>query len=418
MNDAGPIPLADMKVIEEMQIGIAAGFAEVHEARAAGRPVVWGSILIPKEIIHAMEVPMIYGEVLGAYASMMGLSAKYASLAEERGLSRDVCAVHRCMVGLGCATEREPFFEMAFVKPDLVLGGNFPCMSSSKSFLHICEHYQLPYYFTDVPINTWGKAADIPQHAVDYYVAELRGMIAFLERYGYRLRWERLQEEVAFTRQLGRLLAEVDTYKRARPCPLRAYDNVIASTAPAALGKQHRTLAIFERYRDELRQRVERGIGVIPDEKLRLLWIGVPPLCDFHLLDHPEQRGAVVVKNMLEFLTGFTLDPDLLDPERPLESIARAMLSSPFNPLYGNLVDYLVRAAREYQVDGVISVVKRSCGLVPGLQRLTKEAIFRETGVPTVVFELDGVDAREYEPAATKATIDAFIDTLKARRGS
>ena len=291
MDDAGPIPLADLKVIEEMQIGIAAGFGEVQDAKAAGKPVVWGSILMPKEIMHAMDVPMIYGEVLGAYASMMGLSAKYASLAEERGLSRDVCAVHRCMVGLGCAEELEPFFQMAFTPPDLVLAGNYPCMSASKSFLHICEHYKIPHYLTDVPINTWGKAEAIPEHAVAYYVQELRGMIAFLERYGYKLEWERLQQEVAFTKQLGHLLAEVDTYKKARPCPLRAYDNVIASTAPMALGKEHRTMAIFERYRDELRDRVQRGVGVIADEKLRLLWIGVPPLCDFYLLNHPERHG-------------------------------------------------------------------------------------------------------------------------------
>ena len=60
-----------------------------------------------------------------------------------------------------------------------------------------------------------------------------------------------------------------------------------------------------------------------------------------------EQRargGAVVVKNMLEILTGFTLDPALLDPEKPLESIARAQLAIPFNPLYGNMIDYFVQA--------------------------------------------------------------------------
>jgi hypothetical protein len=49
--------------------------------------------------------------------------------------------------------------------------------------------------------------------------------------------------------------------------------------------------------------------------------------------------------------------------------------------------------------------------------RLTKEAISRATGVPSVVFDLDGVDQREYDREAVKANIDAFIETLLARKG-
>jgi benzoyl-CoA reductase/2-hydroxyglutaryl-CoA dehydratase subunit BcrC/BadD/HgdB len=119
---------------------------------------------------------------------------------------------------------------------------------------------------------------------------------------------------------------------------------------------------------------------------------------------------------MIEFLAGFTLDPALMDPDKPLESIARAQLASPANPLYASVIDYLVRATRDYRIDGVISVVKRSCGFVPGMQRLTKEAIFAETGVPSIVFDLDGVDSREYDAAAAHSTLDSFVDTLLARK--
>jgi benzoyl-CoA reductase/2-hydroxyglutaryl-CoA dehydratase subunit BcrC/BadD/HgdB len=120
---------------------------------------------------------------------------------------------------------------------------------------------------------------------------------------------------------------------------------------------------------------------------------------------------------MLEYLVGCPLDPELLDPDRPLESIARAMLASPVNPLYRLSVEWIVQQARDYKVDGAISVVKRSCGLVPGMQRLVKDALLRELGVPSVVFDLDAVDEREYDPAAAKKTLDLFVDTLLARKG-
>ena len=168
-------------------------------------------------------------------------------------------------------------------------------------------------------------------------------------------------QEVAFTKTLNEILAEVDQYKKAVPLPVKAYDNVIATTAPLALSKETRTADIFERYRDELKERVENRIGVVEDEKLRLMWMGLPPLCDFKLLDYLEKHGAVVVKSMLEYLTGFTLDPDLMIPENPLESLARAQLLSPANPFTQSSVDYFVKAAKEYRIDGLISVVKRSC---------------------------------------------------------
>lgn len=150
--------------------------------------------------------------------------------------------------------------------------------------------------------------------------------------------------------------------------------------------------------------------------RCRTSWIGLPPLCDFTLLDYPEKHGAVVVKHMLEFLVGFNFDPGLMDPEKPLESIARAQLSIPANPFQQSGINYFIRAVKDYKVDGVISVVMRSCGLVPGMQRLVKEAIYRETGVRGIIFDLDGADQREYDPSAVKEHLDSFVETLRPGR--
>ena len=411
-----PVPLPDLKVVEEMQMGIVSRFGEIPQAKADGTPVVWASVVMPKEIFQAMDVAVEYGDMLGAYASIFGLSATYCQEAEELGLSRDVCAVHRCGVGLACGKERDPIFAGSFAEPDLVVGSNFPCMSMSRSFLNVADHFGVPSHFVDAPINTWGRS--IPDHAVRYYAEQLRGLVRFLEEHGHTFDEDRLKEEVAFTKRLNEIMDEVDVYKRASPMPIKAYDNVIASTAPIALPKAYRTVDIIERYRDELKERVEEGVGVVDNERLRLMWIGMPPLCDFKLLNYPERHGAVVVKSMLEYLTGFTLDPALIDPEEPFESLARAQLTSPANPTIGGTIDYFVQAAKDYRVDGVINVVKRTCGLLPGMQRLTKEAIWEAAGVPSLVFDLDGVDEREYDAEATKAQLDSFVETLLAKKGA
>ena len=413
-SDHPPIPIPDLKVVEEMQLGIVDGFAEVQVAKAQGKPVAFSSVLLPKEIFQAMDVPVVYGNVLGGYVSIFGLSAKYCGIAEDLGTPRDVCAVHRCTIGVACADERDDFFNMAFAVPDLALASNFPCASESKSFLAVVERYGIPYHVVDTPISSWN--GELPDHAVRYLADQYRGMVAFLERHGYKLDEERLREEVAFTKAINSIFAEIETYRQAIPAPMSAYDSIIAATAPLVLGKEKRTLAIFEQLRDELRERVQQGKGVVENERLRLLWIGVPPLCDFKLVNYSEHRGAVVAKSLVELLAGFMLDPDLIDPQHPFESLARAQLASPINPPGRGLIDYFVKAARDYKIDGVLAAVKRTCGMLPSIQRLTKDAIQRATGVPTIIFDLDGVDAREYDAAGTHATIDAFLDVLLARK--
>jgi benzoyl-CoA reductase/2-hydroxyglutaryl-CoA dehydratase subunit BcrC/BadD/HgdB len=417
-GELSPVPAPDLEVIADMQVAILTGMESIQKAKAQGKPVVWCSVLTPKEILHAMGVAVIYGELLGGYASIFGLSGKYCQFAERNGLSRDVCAVHRCSVGMAVCEqeERDEFFNNAFVPPDLVIGSNFPCMSESKSFLQVVRKYDIPYYFIDAPINTWGP--EIPEHAVAYYAAQFQGLIDFLVQHGYAFDPQRLKEEVAFTKSLNAILGEIEGYRRAVPSPMKAYDTIIATTTPLALPEEMRNLELFEKLRDQLKERVERGIGVVENERLRLLWLGIPPLCDFHLLNYPEKHQAVVAKSMLEFLTGFTLDPELIDPQAPLESLARAQLASPANPLIQGSIDYFLQAVRDYRIDGVIAVVKRTCGLIPGTLRLTKEALSRATGVPSVVFDLDGVDQREYDREAAKAHIDSFIETLLARKGN
>ena len=118
----------------------------------------------------------------------------------------------------------------------------------------------------------------------------------------------------------------------------------------------------------------------------------------------------------VEYLVGFPLDPDLLDPERPLESIALGMLANPINPPYGTGVEEIVKMTEQYKIDGVVSVVKRTCGLLPGMQKLIKEALLERIGVPSIVFDLDGVDEREHDDGAIRANLDAFVQTLLSRK--
>jgi benzoyl-CoA reductase/2-hydroxyglutaryl-CoA dehydratase subunit BcrC/BadD/HgdB len=100
-------------VVAYIQAAILDGLLAVPQRKAEGKPVVWTSVVIPQAIFHAMGVPAMYQELLGGYVSIFRLSPKYCQAAEESGLPRDVCAVHRCAVGGG----RGPGPPHFFLKP-------------------------------------------------------------------------------------------------------------------------------------------------------------------------------------------------------------------------------------------------------------------------------------------------------------
>jgi len=185
----------------------------------------------------------------------------------------------------------------------------------------------------------------------------------------------------------------------------------IGNTIITMLGSDE-GVELFARLRDEVAAKVKNGEGVIPDEKLRLYLVGVPPMYNLGLLNYPEKYGAVVVKSDLDLIGGGLTDPSTMDPDSPFETLARKQIADIVNPCFANKIEESVRTVKEYRIDGVIGLNKRGCRNLPAALRLIKDAVYRETGKPMMIMDLDGIDASEYNDSQVKSTIDSFMETL------
>jgi benzoyl-CoA reductase/2-hydroxyglutaryl-CoA dehydratase subunit BcrC/BadD/HgdB len=110
-------------------------------------------------------------------------------------------------------------------------------------------------------------------------------------------------------------------------------------------------------------------------------------------------------------------DPAVLDPDKPLESVARKLLCRPDNPNFQLLPEAVTKLVRDFQIDGVVAAVKRSCCITPSQMRRIKDEVYKATGVPTVILDADYGDSREYDDEATTAALDSFVETLLAKKG-
>ena len=395
----------------EIGKSIRAHYANVQVAKQEGKPVVWTFGLIPREVFHFMDVPIITLEHFAIMLSAKQVSGKNCEVAEERGFSRDLCAWQKAVIGCALNEERGPFAEQVFTAPDLIVASNYPCIAESRSSLYLIEHLGCPYIFIDTPVNTRGE--DIPDHAIEYYTAQLQELISFLENYGYKPNWARLKQAVDLSRRLTLLWDEIDDFRRLIPTPFSASDGITCSYPLAQLPGTDTAIKLYEGLLSEVRERAEGKVGVLDEEKLRLLWLGLPPFYNLGAVTYPERYGAVVAKSETEYLLGGGVAGAAeMDAERPLESLARKAITGLANPTYANRINYAVKMVKELKIDGVIAANERGCRMSPAGLRLMKDAIYKETGVATTIFDLDAVDLREYDYAAVKERIDSFIETL------
>ncbi|MDY6834598.1 MAG: 2-hydroxyacyl-CoA dehydratase family protein [Chloroflexota bacterium] len=402
-----------LQTSESVLQGMLAATANVQQAKAEGKPIVWTSILLPPELLHSMDVPLVFSEGLSAAISLAQMSGPYCQKTEEFGYSRDICAFQRCYMGCALAGQDDFFAQGMLVPPDLVIASNFSCMSSSKAFLFTVDHYNIPYFFLDTPLNTWRN--NPPEEAIAYFVQQLKELIQFLESHGFKYDEDRLRHEIEISQRILVLREEIEKYTTAIPSPGGGIDAFL-SPLLMAMSDSELGLQLLEKQRDELKERAENKIGTLDEERFRLFWYGLPAMYNLDLLHYPEQFGGVIVKAAVEWLVGMALPPERMDPAKPLESIALKAMSSALNPPTNSLVDFAVDVVRDYQVDGIIGAVKRSCGLMPGSFRLSKDAVWEKCGVPMLIFDLDWADQRDYDDTTVKANLDPFIEAILANK--
>lgn len=396
----------------EIMEAIQAYYGGLKAAKEEGRPVVYAFGVTPREIFHAVDAPVVWLEHLPFILGLQAKGSHYMQIAEEHGFSKDVCAFHRCFLGCGAAQpdEREPVWDQMYVAPDLIVGGNYPCISESKSFLYLVDHYKCPYYFIDGPINTWGT--DLPDHVIEYGAGQLKGALDFLGEHGFNVDEDKLKETVRLMKESLLLRREINDLRKDPPAVMTPMDCLVTALLLIQVLPPQQVNSLYRKVIKELKEKRERKEGIIESEKVRLLLFGVPPTFNMQLLDYIEKYDAVVARLMLECATGALFDPSYYDPERPLESVAHKWLLDIINPVSPNMVEYIAREAKEYHIDGVVALIKRSCGLLPGFARQVKDAVYKETGIPTMIFDLDGLDTREYDDATSKANLDSFVETL------
>jgi benzoyl-CoA reductase/2-hydroxyglutaryl-CoA dehydratase subunit BcrC/BadD/HgdB len=370
-----------------------------QEAKKQGKPVTWMTGYDPVEILYAMDVAVVYPENYSALCAVTQSAPKFIEACERMGYSSNLCSYARNTIGT-TFEEGAPLGGLA--PPDFLVVARKFCKTHIKWWQVLSRRFNCPLFIIDSPYVT-DKVED---YHIDHYVSQLEDLIAFLEEQtGRKLDYDKLAEVVKLSDRASELWDEIMAMRSNVPCPVGASDILSCMFGIVTLPGTKTAVEFYERLRDEVKERVKNKIGIVPEEKHRLLWDNIVLWYNVGLSNYFQKFGAVFV------LEPYTMVwSGRLDPSNPLESLAKKYLF-PFIGLK-NRGDAMVELCKAYKVDGAVMHSNRSCKFLSILEYELKDLLMEKLGIPSLIIEGDHCDGRAYSDAQIKMRIQAFMEML------
>jgi len=364
------------------------------------------------ELLYAMDIHPVFPENWAPLCAAIGTNRQNFASAAERGFSGDLCGYFRNNVGYALAGIEEANQPLGGLpKPDFLISFGAGCIPTQKTFQVLCDHFRVPVIRADLPQVAM---EEIREHHIRYGVVQTERVVRFLEeKTGHRLDMDRLRQAVIYTDEACRLWDEIMALRATVPAPFSAAEIGIMFV----MVTRHGTKIAVDFLREvlaEVKEKAARGEGVIPNERIRLFWDNIPLWYNMAVFNYFEKWDAVVVAET--YSAAWSLR---LDPERPMESLVyKSLVSYPLVSCVSleKRLELIVKAVREYRIDGAILHSNRSCKPISMGQMDIGRVLAEKLGCPSVMFDGDHMDGDRFSFAQFQTRIDAFMEMLRERK--
>ena len=233
-------------------------------------PVAWVTSGFPVEMLRPLGFHTVYPENHGAICSVKRMVPELSEAVEREGYSRDLCGYARADLG-SVATGKTPVGRLP--RPDLLCCCTNICQTVLYWYRALAAHFRVPLVVIDTPF-VYGEAEP---HLLAYVADQLRELTETAERVaGRKVDRAALAETMRLAREGTRLWDECLRAGRTRPSPWTGFDSFFHLAPIVSMRGTRECNAYYRMLRDELNDRVARGVGGIVDERVRLLWDNLP----------------------------------------------------------------------------------------------------------------------------------------------
>jgi benzoyl-CoA reductase subunit B len=356
---------------------------------------------------------------------------------EKRGMARDLCGYMKNYWG-GILIDKFMLPDHKIVpwpKPDLFFTTHY-CCCHSKWYQYAAElEGGVPCFGIDI---SYRQGKQLTEEAIDYIVTQAADGIEWIEKHTRRKFDDELFIEYAMNEfNSNALWAQAYLLNQAVPAPMEEkslYSYFFFNMISPHLKE---VSDLFRELRDELQDRVKRGIGAIEVEKLRILSDGPPTWAMLQVFRFMEREyGAVIIASFYTSHWGATWDMDesgnLVAPKPPQKgdfasgsrenrlrkyfrwrsgrsNAAAVFIDSP------DKIDITIKMAKQWKCDAVFMQLNRGCeGVSLGI--MENKFLLQSAGIPVLTYEGNMGDARDFDLPATISKIEVFFENIGLKK--
>ena len=405
-------------------------YQSLPRAREDGKLLAIGSGSTPWELLAGFGPFEVlrqtdYG---GSIGNMGDMAEQAFESLEARGYARDLCGY--CRAFLGSMLLDRYVFGGPFPKPDFIVTGLI-CDNNGKFAQIVAEHLRVPYFYFDVPLAlTYTR--DYDSHLIDYMVTQFQ---VFIERVS-RLTKREYNDEKLFEGIYNRcksevLWARIMELNQTVPAPLdlKSQYSLFVPLLVAPYSKE--SVEFYTALLDEVKHRVDGGIAALSTERCRLFHDGIPVWHSLRYFREPEKYGAVYVGSFYSMIMFGAFEegedgrlvarksPDEMGITfRSREDALRFMASWHLDRMTRSGYTAQVRAwgqlklLPQWKIDGMIYHLNRGCAAQSSGLLDTKAMVEEKLKLPTMVYEANSVDRREWDEKRVMDSLEAFLARL------
>ncbi len=387
----------------------------LYKAEDEGTPKIMYNFCIPPEILYALNAYPICQEAGSVLLSVVGKQhLKYIDLAEENGITPEQCNAQKIWIGAIMANE--------IVKPDGIVYASQPCDSTNILYQVIQNWYKIPTYTLDVPY--WAHDADslyYDARTVPYFATQVKGIMQWAEKnFGLKHDPERFRQIMTLSNKAREACLEINELMTAVPAPLPSMTTFSTYVSLATSAGTQECVDYLEWTRDKAADMVKRNTSPLremyqKEEQFRVVWIYIPVFWDFMMYDWMERKfGAVTVMDLMGY--NLAQPVDLSSENSIFEGLARTILDIPMGAQSRGpaeyYLDYLLHIAKKYKADCAIYGGHMGCKHSWGIANLLKDELYKRTGIPTLLFEVDTMDPRKVSSKDIRKKVRIFFNEM------
>ncbi|GKT08932.1 2-hydroxyacyl-CoA dehydratase subunit D [Desulforhabdus sp. TSK] len=386
-----------------------------HELDAASKSgkqkIAWCTSVGPAEILRGMGFLIYFPETHSAMLGSTRMATELIPKANAIGYSPEICSYLTADIGafLQGVTPLSKAFPGIESIPgcDVLVYNTNQCRDVQDWFAWYSRKFGVP----SVGIETHRNVGTVTDTHVSSIVGQMESLVEPLEKIaGRRLDMDELKHAVALSRQCSDLWEEVLATAAAVPSPLTFFDGTTLM-GPAVVGRgTQKAIDVYKLLLEELNERIAQGVGAIGEEKYRIYWDGMPV---WGRLGPHSKLFAGLKANVIASTYCSSWIFSALDPEKPMESMARAYTELFIVRSDEYKENYIKGKLELFHCDGIIYHDAKTCPNNSNCRYGLPQRLQAQTNIPALMINGDLNDLRLLSDEQTKTNIEAFIEQLE-----